>query len=238
MGKPKRLKYVRQYVLDVGVSFYLVVKQVIVVNLPEVLPGTPGHLIWGIQICKIIKTHCIEHHPVITPFKYNDDICTSRGDKACYIVGDSVILNIAKGYKELEIYKDSALYKTIDVGNNLDIVLRDLAYGDYKARLVKGKKRSDCTYWKVIDTKVSIDQKRNIVKFHSENATPVFVEFCTSTGGRPTKGVFDLSNENIKNGYVDVSSFSSKLKRSRYVKVHFKCDYGRVINKPIKWRIK
>ena len=91
----------------------------------------------------------------LTPFKYNDDICTSRGDKACYIVGDSVILNIAKGYKELEIYKDSALYKTIDVGNNLDIVLRDLAYGDYKARLVKGKKRSDCTYWKVIDTKVS-----------------------------------------------------------------------------------
>ena len=174
----------------------------------------------------------------LTPFKYNDDICTSRGDKACYIVGDSVILNIAKGYKELEIYKDSALYKTIDVGNNLDIVLRDLAYGNYKARLVKGKKRSDCTYWKVIDTKVSIDQKRNIVKFHSENATPVFVEFCTSTGGRPTKGVFDLSNENIKNGYVDVSSFSSKLKRSRYVKVHFKCDYGRVINKPIKWRIK
>ena len=75
------------------------------------------------------------------------------------------------------------------------------------------------------------------MKFHSENATPVFVEFCTSTGGRPTKGVFDLSNENIKNGYVDVSSFSSKLKRSRYVKVHFKCDYGRVINKPIKWRI-
>ena len=174
----------------------------------------------------------------LTPFKYNDDICTNRGDKACYIVGDSVILNIAKGFKELEIYKDSVLYKTIDVGKDFDIVLRDLAYGNYKARLLKGKKRSDYTYWKVIDANVSIDQKRNIVKFHSENAIPVYVEFCTLSGGRPIKGVFDLSDENIKNGYVDVSPFSSTLKKTRYVKVHFECDYGRVTNKPIKWRIK
>lgn len=174
----------------------------------------------------------------LTPFKYNDEICTSRGDKACYIVGDSVILNIAKGYKELEIYKDSILYKTIDVGKDLDIVLKDLAYGDYRARLVNGKKRSDYTYWKVIDANVSIDKKRNIVKFHSKNAIPVYVEFCALSGGRPTKGVFDLTNENIKNGYVDVSSYTSSLKKSLYVKVHFECDYGRVINKPVKWSIK
>jgi len=174
----------------------------------------------------------------LTPFKYNDDICTSRGDKACYIVGDSVILNIAKGYNKLEIYKDSILYKTLDVDKVLDIVLRDLTFGDYKARLVKGKKKSDYTYWKVIDTKVSIDQKRNIVKFHSENAIPVYAEFCSLSGGRPSKGVFDLLNEDIKNGYVDVSSYSTTLKKALYVKVHFECDYGRVTNKPIKWRIK
>ncbi len=174
----------------------------------------------------------------LTPFKYNNDICTNRGDKACFIVGDSVILNIAKGYKVLEIYKDSIPYKTIDVDKDLNIVLKDLVYGDYKARLVKGKKKSDYTYWKVIDTKVSIDQKKNIVKFHSRNAFPVYVEFCTLSGGRPSNGVFDLSNEDIKNGYVDVSSFSTTLPKTRYVKVHFQCDYGRVTNKPIKWRIK
>ena len=174
----------------------------------------------------------------LMPYKYNDDICTSRGDKACYIVGDSVILNLAKGYKELKIYKDSILYKTIDVGKDLDVVLRDLAFGDYKARLVKGKKKSDYTYWKVIDTEVSIDQKRNIVKFHSENAIPVYAEFCSLSGGRPTRGVFDLSSEDIRNGYVDVSSFTRTLQKTRYVKVHFECEYGRVTNKPIKWRIK
>lgn len=172
------------------------------------------------------------------PYKYNDDICTSRGDKACYIVGDSVILNIAKGYNVLEIYKDSILYKTIDIGKDLDIVLKDLTFGDYKARLVKGKKKSDYTYWKVIDTEVSIDQKRNIVKFHSENAIPVYAEFCSLSGGRPSKGVFDLSSEDIRNGYVDVSFFSTTLKKALYVKVHFECEYGRVTNKPIRWRIK
>ena len=172
------------------------------------------------------------------PYKYNDDICTSRGDKACYIVGDSVILNIAKGYNVLEIYKDSILYKTIDIGKDLDIVLKDLTFGDYKARLVKGKKKSDYTYWKVIDTEVSIDQKRTIVKFHSENAIPVYAEFCSLSGGRPSKGVFDLSSEDIRNGYVDVSFFSTTLKKALYVKVHFECEYGRVTNKPIRWRIK
>jgi hypothetical protein len=174
----------------------------------------------------------------LKPYKYNNDICTNRGDKACYITEDSVILNIAKGYKELEIYKDSILYKTIEIGNNLDIVLRGLTFGDYKARLVKGKKRSDYTYWKVIDTNVSIDQKRNIVKFHSENAIPVYAEFCSLKGGRPTKGIFDLSNEEVQKGYVDVSSFSTTLQKTKYVKVHFECSYGRVTNKPIIWRIK
>ena len=174
----------------------------------------------------------------LTPIKYNDDICTSRGDKACYIVGDSVTLNIFKRYETLEIYKDSVLYQSIKVGKNQDIVVKGLPYGDYKAMVVNGKKKSDYTYWKVIDTKVSIDQKRNIVKFYSKNAVPVYAEFCSLSGGRPTKGVFDLSNEDIKNGYVDVSSFSRTLQKTRYVKVHFQCDYGRVTNKPIKWRIK
>lgn len=173
----------------------------------------------------------------LIPYKYNDDICTKRGDKACYIVGDTIVLNITKGYKTMELYKDSILYKTIDIGKELDIVLQGLPYGDYKARLVKGGKRSDYTYWKVIDADVIIDQKKNIVRFHSRNAKPIYAEFCSLSGGRPTKGVFELSDEDIKKGYIDVSSFTSTLKKTRYVKVHFECDYGRVTNKPIKWRI-
>jgi len=171
----------------------------------------------------------------LMPFRYNDDICTNRGDKSCYIVGDTVILNLAKGYRKMEIYKDSKLFKSFSIGRNIDVIIADLPFGDYKARLVKGKKRSEFTYWKVIDTNVSIDTKKNLVKFQSENALPIYVEFSTLGGGRPTSGVFELSDSDIQKGYIDVSSFTSSLKNTRYVKVHFECDYGRVISKPKKW---
>ena len=173
-----------------------------------------------------------------TPFKYNDDICTNRGDKSCYIIGDTVVLNITKGYKNLEIFKDSTLYKSIIVEKDADIILTDLPYGDYKARLVKGKNQSDYTYWKVIDAHVRIDTKNNTVRFNSSNAVPVYAEFCTLSGGRPSKGVFELSDEDIRRGFVDVSSFTSSLEKKFYMKVHFECDYGRVTNKAQKWRKK
>ena len=172
----------------------------------------------------------------LTPFKYNDDICTSRGDKACFIVGETVTLNIAKGFKIVEVYKDSVLYETINTNEDIDILLTGLPYGDYKARVVNGKKKSDYTYWKVVDVSVKTDSKKNIVSFHSKNALPVYVEFCTLSGGRPSNGIFDLSEEDVRNGYVNVASFSKDLKQRRHVKVHFECDYGRVTNKPLRWK--
>ena len=42
------------------------IKHIIVINIPEILPGTPGHLIWRIQIHKVIKSDSFHHHPVIT----------------------------------------------------------------------------------------------------------------------------------------------------------------------------
>ena len=175
----------------------------------------------------------------LTPFIYNDDICTSRGDKVCYVVGENVVLNINKGYKELEIFKDSGLYQTLTIGKELDISVTDLPYGNYKARVVNGKKKSDYTYWKVIDVNVKANPKESRIFFHSNNAVPVYAEFCSLSGGRPTKGVFELTPEDIERGYVDVSSFSNNLgkeSKSRYIKVHFECDYGRVTNKPVRWK--
>lgn len=173
----------------------------------------------------------------LTPFKYNDDICTSKGDKACFIVGDSVILNITKGHEELEIFKDSTLYKTIKVGENIDISVAGLPYGNYKARVVKGNKKSDYTYWQMIDANIKLNKSLNTVSFNSANAKPIYLEFCTVSGGRPTNGVFELTEDDIARGDVDVSRFTDKLSgKSRLVKVHFESEYGRVTNKPIKWK--
>ena len=168
-----------------------------------------------------------------------EHICTSRGDKACYVAGDSVTLNLFEQCKTLEIYRDSALYRTIRVGKDSDIVVKGLPYGDYKARVVSDcNKKSDYTYWKVIDTHVKLDTINKKVYFSSKNATPVYLEFSTLSGGRPTSGVFELPQEDIRKGWVDVSSYMSQgvKAKARFLKVHFECEYGRVINKPVKWK--
>lgn len=172
----------------------------------------------------------------LTPFKYNNDICTSHGDKACFVEGDSVVLNLSKGTNSIEIYRSSVLYKVLNTDGKLDMVVKDLPYGDYKARTVRGKKKSDYTYWIIVDANVRINSKNNTVSYQSKNAKPVYVEFCSLSGGRPIKGVFELTNEDKKKGFVDVSSYTSTLKRKRYVKVHFESEYGRVTNKPIVWK--
>ena len=173
-----------------------------------------------------------------TAFRYNDDICTSRGDKACYTINDSIVLNILRDCQSVEVFKDSALYQTIQRDGGSDVVLRRLPYGDYKARTVNGAQKSGFTSWKVIDTHVLYDKETRRVSFHSANAQPVYLEFSTRGGGRPTTGVFELSSDDIKRGWIDVSSYVSKgdKAKAKFIKVHFECDYGRVINKPVRWK--
>ena len=173
-----------------------------------------------------------------TPFQYNDAICPNKGDKACYITGDNVILNISDGYKSIEIYKDEELYQRFRVGDDRDIVLRDLPYGDYKARLVKRRGKSDFAYWKVVDVQVNVNDGK--VSFHSENATPVYLEFCTISGSKPVWAWYVFSEKDLSNGFVKISKLSlskrlEKKSENMYVKIHFECNYGRVVNRPVLW---
>ncbi len=176
------------------------------------------------------------------PFTYNDDICTSKGDKACYITGEKVVLNVSTGFKNVEIYKDSTLYKTLKVGENQDVVLTGLPFGNYSARAVKNKTRSGYTYWKVIDTNVKVDREKNRICFSSANATPVYYEFSNVSGGRPTNKnriyAAELTATDTKNGFIKVKAPKTPTKENPgypYIKVHFECDYGMVINRPVNW---
>ena len=172
------------------------------------------------------------------PFQYNDDICTSRGDKSCYIVDDSVVLNLFGQCNTIEIFRDTTLYLTVHINEDQDVTLYDLPYGDYRARTIRGSKKSDYVYWKVIDTHVKLDTDGMKVQFSSANAIPVCIEFATLAGGRPTSGHFELTQEDLHRGWADVSSYMSQGEKAkaRFVKVHFACDYGRVVNRPIKWK--
>lgn len=175
-----------------------------------------------------------------TAFRYNDAICPNKGDKSCYITGEDVVLNIFKGYSKVEIYKDSVLFRTFRYDDDLDIVLKDLPYGNYMARLKKWWKKSDFIYWKVVDISVKTNKEKQKISFHSENATPVYLEFCSLKGDRPVWAVQPLTKKDIANGFVILDAYKQeaikKKNSSLYVKVHFECDYGRVINRPILWK--
>ena len=50
--------------------------------------------------------------------------------------------------------------------------------------------------------------------------------------------LFTFSDNDIKKGWIDVSSYVElgNKRKAKFIKVHFECDYGRVTNKPIKWK--
>lgn len=171
------------------------------------------------------------------PFIYNDLICTNKGDKACFREGENVIINLSGSYEFMELYKDDVLVDVLNVREVNDTTLASLPYGDYKARLFKGSTYSDFTYWKVINVDVSIDKANNTVYFQSQNSIPESYEFCTISGSRgiPQTYVHELTDEEVRNGFSVIPS--NKINSSAtYIKVHFKCDYGRVINQPIVWK--
>ena len=179
----------------------------------------------------------------LEPFTYNDEICANKGDKACYVTGENVVLNVFGGGDKVEIYKDSKLFKEIAIQKkDTNVVLKNYPYGDYQARVVNGRKKSDYTKWKIIDVKVTIDKQKNRIYFSSANAFPVYYEFCGISGDRPTNKnrvyAAEFSDVELKNGYVTVKAPKPPTKEKRgypYVKVHFECDYGMVINKPVNW---
>lgn len=176
-------------------------------------------------------------------FNYNEDICANKGDKSCYVTGEEVVLNVFGGGNKVEIYKDSKLFREIAIHyKDTNVILKNYPYGNYQARVVKGKKKSDYTKWKIIDINVNVDKDNNRICFSSANATPVYYEFCNISGSRPTNKnrvyAAEFTETDIKRGYVRVKPPKQPTKEASgcpYVKVHFECDYGMVINKPVNW---
>ena len=89
---------------------------------------------------------------------------------------------------------------------------------------------------------VSIDKEKNRICFSSANAKPVYYEFSTIGGSRPTNKnrtyAALFTEEDLKNGYVKVQPPKKPEKGKSnivYVKVHFESKYGMSINKPLNW---
>lgn len=180
----------------------------------------------------------------ISDYQYNDDICTFAGDCACFREGDIIVINYRKGpFTEMELYKDNQLVETIPLSADatdyaINLTERNLAYGAYKARLTNGKSHSDYTYFEILQADVTFENYDNHQKisFHSENGTPIYIQFCDRQG--TSCGKYSLNNDDILNGYAlvdaksilelfrNITDFTSDV----YVKVFFQGKYGRVTN--------
>ena len=172
-------------------------------------------------------------------FNYNDNLCVDKGDKSCYLEGDTVTVNVMHAYDRIEIYKDDNLYLSISEKTEEDVCLSNLPYGDYKARIFFNGQYSDFTYWKVVNINVSVDRKNGRVTFSSANAVPQYMHFRDIAGLMqpiPTQkyGFHLFTEQDITNGYVNVDNSSVKQEYP-YLRVYFSTDYGTIINKPINW---
>lgn len=160
------------------------------------------------------------------------EICTSRGDKASFVVGDSVVINVlSRGFNSIELYRNGSLFQTnnIDTSGYIDVVYRDLPYGSYKARLGGNAKFSSFAFFEVIDVNVSaeiIGDSLN-VHFSSFNAEPVFIAIVNAAESPHYCQVLTQEQLNNESATVPITS-------DNYLKVFFKGEYGRVTNKKIK----
>ena len=172
------------------------------------------------------------------PFKYNDDICVNKGDQSCYFVGDDVILNILSSGDFVEIYKDGAFLSTIDIDTE-DILLSNLEYGFYQARVFKGDDYSDFTSWVMIDCTVESSKNEMRVYFGSSNSQPISIFFCDISGSRkyPFSEVLgrDFTEEEVRLGFISIPQDKVKSNR-QYFKITFETDFGKISTMPIKWQ--
>ena len=172
------------------------------------------------------------------PFEYNDDICADKGDRSCYFVGEDVVLNLLSSGDVVEIYKDGVYHSTINVSANEDLLLTDLDYGLYQARLLQGERCSDFTSWIMVDYAIEPSKEDMIIHFSSLNSDPVSISFCNKAGSRkyPITEILSrkFTNEEVSQRYIIVPK--DKIKSDRqYLKITFETDFGRISTLPIKW---
>lgn len=180
----------------------------------------------------------LDEYPV--SFVYNDDLCVDKGDKSCYLEDEDVTVNIMHDYESLEIYKDNELFMTVNATSDKDVVLKNLKYGDYKARICHGDmhKMSDFTYWKVVNIELTPDRPNGRLYFKSANAKAFKLSFTNINGSRkyPHTELYshNLTEDELIRGFLEIPKEMTK-KDYPYIHFSFSTEYGRIINRPINW---
>ena len=164
-------------------------------------------------------------------YDYNPDLCTSRGDYACFLHGEEITINVFNtSFDELVLYKDDKLLRKMQLDpSQEDYLLSYLPSGMYEAKLSSINRQSNSTYFEIIDEKTTVIQNNSgyIVSFNSDNAIPEYVVICLRDGNREV--IIDISDKDRLENKIYINGNYSR----KYLKVFYKGEFGRVSNSPI-----
>ena len=167
---------------------------------------------------------------VVASDSYNEDLCTSRGDKVTYVEGEDVTINIFnKEYNIMELYRDGIIIETMKVSSD-DIIFTHLNSGSYAVHLRKDNMVTDDIRFEIINEHTNVSKLGNglHVSFGSSNGLPVYLVICSQTGVRSK--IVDISQYDISAGGLLLHGDYS----GKYLKVFYQGQYGKVSNEPIK----
>lgn len=193
----------------------------------------------------------------ITPFQYNNDICTFAGDKASFRESDLIVLNYnlesVGSWTAIKVFKDDVLINTYQLSeidqselpegqkNHALKLGNSHTYGQYKACMTDGTNDSEYTFWEVIQSDVSATKNGDV--FHIEwqtSGVPTSFTVCEIGGKVVVRD--ELSDEDIEFGSKDINLKALRLQQypleevpssDTYLKVHFKGDYGKIASELI-----
>lgn len=177
---------------------------------------------------------------VRVPFAYNDDLCPDKGDKACYLEGEDVVVNIMNDYDFLVVLKDNEPYQRIDATKSKDVVLQNLPYGDFKAAILKSqdKSMSDYVYWKVVNIELEPDRANGRLYFKSANAVPSKMSFSDISGSRKDANTtlyhHTITDEDSLRGYLEIP-IEQTQQSFQYINFYCSTDYGIIKGPKLKW---
>lgn len=161
---------------------------------------------------------------------YNDDLCTSRGDKVSYVEGEDIMINVLSDkYKSLEVFRDGIMIKSLPLTAK-DIVLHSLEAGSYMAHLCSDNMTSKDVCFEIINETTNVVKHggKYVVSFGSANSIPLYLVVCSWTGARSM--IVDITKHDLNAGGIILQGNF----RGQYLKVFYQGKYGRVSNSPIK----
>ena len=162
---------------------------------------------------------------------FNPDLCTSRGEKAAFLKGEDVTINIFNSsFDTIELYHNNILMRTSTISRNIfDYTFSNLPGGMYSVRLLSDTKVSEPVLFEIIGEMTTVSKVKNsyCISFGSDFAEPEYIVICSRDGNRDA--VIDLSDADKMAGYRLISGDY----RREYLKVFYRGKYGRVSNYPI-----